>query len=150
MNTLTVCKYMKQIVGVDHIGVYAADRLPTHLTPSTALVVNTEPHTDSGEHWVAIYLDKSTNVIEYFDSYGQPPFNYFTQFLRHNCHYKYTYNKRKLQGYETSVCGHYCLTYLKCRADLNMSINEYLQLFDFSNAAVNDALVQYIFASIFT
>jgi len=157
MNTAVIRKYLCQLA-VNHCGVYACDQLPTHIIPSTALVVNTMPHTDSGEHWVAIYMDAHSNVIEYFDSYGRAPYvPEFVQFLRRNSRYKYTYNKYNLQGYDSSVCGLYCLTYLHCRVHLNMSMNDFVQQFDYSAnrnsssaSAANDELVQKIFKQVFT
>jgi len=157
MNTAELRKYLGQLP-VTHSGVYASDQLPTYITPSTAIVVNTVPHTESGEHWVAIYLDLHSNVIEYFDSYGRAPYvPEFVQFLRRNSRYKYIYNKYNLQGYDTSVCGLYCLTFLYCRIHMDMSMNDFLQQFDYSTAAtssssssvVNDVLVQKIFKEVF-
>ena len=55
----------------DFRGVFACDQLPKRyvLRPS-GLVVNTDPSTQPGEHWVAIYIARG-GESEYFDSYGQ-------------------------------------------------------------------------------
>lgn len=124
MNTTTIEYYLKKLPRhkVKHWAVCAADTLPTTILPSTVLVVNTMPHTDGGEHWVVFYLPDpvtccthqlTTPVIEYFDSYGRPPYvAEYQQFLRRQSRYRYIYNKYKLQGLHTTVCAHYCLTYL--------------------------------------
>jgi len=153
MNTLTVREYLKQLVNVKNVDVCAADGLPAKLTASTAIVANTEPHTESGEHWIAIYVrDNADDVIEYFDSYGRPPSDHYVlQLLRRNSqHYKYVWNKYRLQGFETTVCGLYCLTYLKCRADLSMSMGDYVQMFSYTNTEANDACVKRLFHNLFT
>lgn len=152
MNTLSVKKHMRRL-GVRNYGVYPADRLPSILYPSTAIIANTDPHFKGGEHWVAFYMDHHTGMIEYFDSFGNPPhLPTYQQFLRRNSLHPYIYNKYRLQGYNTSVCGHYCLVYLFCRIRCNMSMNDFIQLFDTteSSTAGNDVLVRTLFEEIFT
>ena len=119
--------------------------------PGAAIVVNTEAHTERGEHWVAFYCSSDGYLIEYFDSYGRSPYQPdFQKFLRRNSHHcRHIYNRYRLQGYYTSVCGKYCLTYLYCRAALNMSLNDYVQLFDLASPPSNDALVCKLFDSFF-
>lgn len=140
---------------INHIGVFASDCLPSYILPSTAIVVNTDPHTESGEHWVVLYLDQEAKsnarerCIEYFDSFGRPPYQAdFQKFLRHNSHRPFKYNKYRIQGFNTSVCGHYCLTYLYCRLHYGMTMNDFVQLFDVdenSTNTFNDACIQELF-----
>ena len=118
MNTRQVRTQLQRLP-VRHVGVYASDRLPadTTLPPSTALVVNTDPHNERGEHWVAFYVDTDGRRMEFFDSFGRPPHQpAFQSFLKRNHRLPYVYNRRGLQGPDTSVCGHYCLGYLYCRS----------------------------------
>ena len=83
MNTREILLYLKRLHGIRHIGVYASDRMPSYILPSTAIVVNTDPHTERGEHWVAFYLDENAEHIEYFDSFGNPPhLDDFQRFLK--------------------------------------------------------------------
>lgn len=148
MNTTRIERCLKKIPA--HVAVRASDRLPdTPVRPRTAIVVNTVSHTERGEHWVAFYSD-SGDRMEYFDSYGRPPYQPdFQRFLRRNSRRRYVYNRYRLQGYDTSVCGHYCLTYLYCRAALGMTLGDYVQLFDPASPSINDALVRRLFDSIF-
>lgn len=151
MNSETVEKYLRR-VPVLFTGVYASDRLPTHVVPSSAIVVNTDPHTERGEHWVAIYRDGDSNVIEYFDSFGRPPFQAeYQQLLRRNAGCHYVYNKYCLQGHDTSVCGHYCLTYLYCRARYGLTLNDFVHAFDVSrgNTVDNDTFVLELFEALY-
>lgn len=151
MNTIEIENYLSKL-SVQNVGVYAADQLPHRISPSTAMVVNTDPHNEDGTHWVAFYLDgevESRGVIEFFDSYGQPPHLYFYQgFLRRNAR-RYLYNEHRLQSDNTQVCGHYCLVYLYLRIHYGLKIKDFVQLFDFSSTPHNDALIKRLFVKLY-
>ena len=51
--------------------VCALDQLEKPTFPS-AYVINSDPSTEPGEHWIAVYFDKHGRG-KYFDSYGLPP-----------------------------------------------------------------------------
>lgn len=152
MNTIEIEKYLSKLP-VQNVGVYAADQLPHRISPSTAMIVNTDPHNEDGTHWVAFYLDgeeESRGIIEFFDSYGQPPHLYFYQeFLRRNAR-RYLYNEHRLQSDNTLVCGRYCLVYLYLRTHQDgMNMTDFVQLFDFSSTAHNDALIKRLFVKMY-
>lgn len=67
-------------------GVFPSDVLKTvvkHRTLPTCYVVNTDPASKPGEHWVAFYFPAClTDKVEYFDSFGQPPKPAFLQFAK--------------------------------------------------------------------
>lgn len=154
MDTITILKCLEQLPksGVSNVGVYASDRLPTRISPSTAIVVNTKPQTDSGEHWVAFYWDQNSNRIEFFDSFGRAPYpSDYQQFLRRNSRVPFVFNKYRLQGYSTSVCGHYCLSYLYFRVVYGISMNDFVHCFDVSqqHTSANDALVRQLFKTLY-
>ena len=56
------------------LGVYARDELPDlqHTELPFALVFNTQPKDNPGQHWLAIYAP-SNSPTEFFDSFGMPP-----------------------------------------------------------------------------
>lgn len=156
MDSLTIQKYLNQLPRdkIQTARVYASDLLPaSQILPSTAYVVNTMPHTHGGEHWVLIYLPPADECggggnIEFFDSFGRPPYlPEYQKFLRHNARRRYLFNKYRLQGFDTSFCAHYCLTYLYCRVVHRMTMNEFVQMFDISSSAsiVNDELIRRLF-----
>ena len=67
-------------------GVYASDELPLHASSTSSLYVcNTDPSTESGEHWIAIYVDVKKRG-EFFDSAGNlsPIDKPFQDFLERN------------------------------------------------------------------
>ena len=152
MNTLQIEKYLITLP-VRNVGVYAADCLPHRISPYTALVVNTDPHNETGTHWVVFYLDENYSdgrgMIEYFDSYGQPPHLHSYQgFLRRNAR-RYLYNEVCLQSLDSQVCGHYCLLYLYYRTVCDLRMKDFVQLFGDSSTTHNDAAVKRLFQKIF-
>ena len=93
-----------------------------------SFIVNTDPSTLPGHHWVAfvVFADRSS-VIYFFDSFGMPLTNY--QELYNSClNYAYfsdadivtSVNTRSLQGATSTVCGHYCILFLYLCARLSL------------------------------
>jgi len=98
------------------LGVYPSDILPhsIHHQAST-VIINTDPHTLEGSHWLTIHFQPKALKVFYFDSYGLSPFNFNIQsFLRRNCTV-WDYYTSQLQGPTSVVCGKYC-----CLFALNM------------------------------
>lgn len=91
-------------------GVFARDQLPKTVQYPCAMVLNTDPADEPGEHWVALYLDENCQG-EYFDSYGIPPPPCFKWYMkRHST--QWIWNQIPLQDVWTSACGHFCIYYL--------------------------------------
>jgi hypothetical protein len=91
------------------LGVFPSDLLPQHSTArSGTLIVNTDPHIETGSHWLAIHFQSRSFTAYYFDSYGLPPFIHSIEaFIRRNCTV-WDYNSVQLQEPTTAVCGKYC------------------------------------------
>jgi hypothetical protein len=91
------------------LGVFPSDLLPPHtIKRCGTIIINTDPHTESGAQWLALRLDSRSSHPYYFDSYGIPPFLPSIQaFLRRNCTVC-VYNSVQLQGLTSTVCGKYC------------------------------------------
>ena len=121
------------------MGVFAADEIPLNiLTTPCILLSNTDVSSQSGSHWVCIYVDSEMEGY-FFDSLGRSPkyykHNIFQKFLDTNCK-SWTYNKIQLQSFYSSVCGFYCIAfaYYICRGQ---SITKFLLYFT-KNRFVND------------
>ena len=73
MDTIQIERILKNHSYTKKIfkGFYPKDMLPTVEHPGS-YVVNTDPSSESEEHWVAMYL-KNDGSGEYFDSYGLQP-----------------------------------------------------------------------------
>ena len=124
MDTREITHILKRDRFTKHYfrGVYACDTLPKEILPRlSALVVNTDPSDQPGQHWVAIYLTRN-GVCEYFDSYGKHPnVPQIASFLEKNSQ-RSICNSRRLQGTFSTVCGQYVTFFLlhRCR-DLSMA-----------------------------
>ncbi len=93
-----------------YLGSFAFDELPKINKFPSCLIINTQPRTKPGEHWLACYFDKYKNSY-FFDSYGQSPLIYkLDTFLKNNSNNIY-YNKSKIQGLQP-YCGFYCIFFL--------------------------------------
>jgi hypothetical protein len=91
------------------------------------IVFNTDVHTGSGEHWMALYCDISPEVeprITFFDSYSEKPSKEIKRLMLrwkdewdstkiHNKKMETTYNSTRHQ-YKNSECGMYCLYFHYC------------------------------------
>jgi hypothetical protein len=91
------------------LGVFAFVMLPKYpITRSGTLIVNTDPHTESGSHWIAIHIQSCSSRLYYFDFYCLPPYiSAIQSFINRNCTV-WDYNTVQLQGRTTTVYGKYC------------------------------------------
>lgn len=124
------------------IGVYAKDKLPSIQSYPCSLVVNTDPSTKPGQHWLAIYFGKDKSS-EIFDSFGLHPeqydlVKYLTKYSK-----EYDFNKTRLQDLDSAACGHYCIFYILLKSRC-FSLNEILSLFHKFDFKVNDFMVEHI------
>ena len=119
-------------------GVYASDRIPSMTGITTELVVNEDPSSKPGSHWVAIRIENQN--AEYFDSYGRPPSVVnIVNFLNRNSK-SWTFNTKELQALGSSVCGHYCVWFLSQRAR-GKTMRDVQSQFS-NNANLNDVTVE--------
>ena len=91
-------------------GIRSADELPARLQCDQSLIFNASDSDEIGTHWLCLYQNSNAE-LEMFDSCGNSPSFYN---LQDKLPYSRTiaYNKRKLQGVYSSVCGVYCMQYL--------------------------------------
>jgi hypothetical protein len=85
------------------------------------LIINHEPHTMGGSHWVAIYSDLQKGGVYYFDSYGEEPLEEIEHFMHKIGKYiehkkgikpDIRYNENRNQ-YKGSECGVYSINFIK-------------------------------------
>ena len=115
--------------------VCALDQLEKPTFPS-AYVINSDPSSEPGEHWVAVYFDKRGRG-EYFDSYGLPRTlidldSYMDAYSLSG----WIYNRKTLQAYFSSFCGRYCVYFIlfRCRGvPLHAIVSDFM-----SNLTEND------------
>ena len=128
-------------------GVFASNGLPKFVfNYPAAFILNTQPRSKSGEHWVAIFLN-ARHHGEYFDSYGFPPMNQnVIRFLRRNTT-SWTYSKKVLQNPISFMCGGYCIYFLikKCQGQ---SLRNILSTFK-NNTVENDNKIKRFLKRVF-
>ena len=113
MNTFEIANALRREKVTKNLfyGVYPSDKIPKNFFTRKGeggIVFNFDASHLAGSHWVSVYKDNIGNV-EYFDSYGLPPLhpNVIEMFRG-----KITYNNKRLQGFNSDVCGAYCLYFL--------------------------------------
>ena len=139
MDSRQINEILKGLLGPHFLGTYARNGMPTCVVPPFSLVCNTDPNTETGEHWIAVHVDEEGNG-EYFDSYGLPPLHdAFENFLNRHCK-TWTWNDRQIQQLASTVCGQHCIFYLTHRY-LGLSLQEIRSFFteDFRD---NDRIVE--------
>ena len=81
MNTYQITRALKSnpVTRGNFCGVFPSDKLPTFIERfPCGIVVNSQPHNDPGEHWLAFYLSSEYRA-EFFNSTG----NRRTFIMRH-------------------------------------------------------------------
>jgi len=83
------------------------------------IIFNLDKHTQSGSHWVAVYLDLVKHKIYYFDSYGDDIPDNILKFCEtvviQGSNFREKYEilvSRKRHQYSNSECGMYCLYFI--------------------------------------
>ena len=142
MNTRQISSILKQtVVGPKFLGVFASDQLPAggKVNGPCAFVVNTDPSTKPGSHWIAIFI-AADGTAEYFDSYGlEPNVKSILSFLAR--YSRLGWNTVPVQGPFSSVCGHYCIYFVIQRCNFNRSMNEIVKQFSINEAEENDEMI---------
>ena len=135
MNTFALhCILSKVLKNVHFLGVYAHDKIPKSIPKYPAcFVANTDNTGKPGQHWIAVYLANSSSC-EFFDSYGMPPSTYHFSFPNRSV----VSSSNKLQRFNTSVCGHYCIYFLMHRCNLRKPFKSAIM----SLAKLNDVVVK--------
>ena len=126
-------------------GIFTSNGLPepNKLMETTPwfIIVNIDPNTSPGSHWVTIYCD-NTKSISYFCSVGTRPRGDILKFLE--SYEDVIINSHQLQTNDGDLCGEFCLFYADLRS-LEFTDSEILQLFNPESANQNDDIVgQYV------
>jgi hypothetical protein len=111
------------------LGVFPSGLLPHSITQPGTFIVNTDPHTKRGSHWLAVNFQPKSYSGNYFDSYGLAPYiSSIKEFLKRTCNVS-EYNKTQLQGMSSTVCGKYCCIFA-LYTDRGYTPKHFLSLFE--------------------
>ena len=138
LHVLQSDKATKSICG----GVLSSDKLPGAISVPCAIVVNLDPSTQSGSHWVAIYID-ANHSTEYFDPLGmKPPTGPIQNFLdMHSKSLLISY--QKVQGSLSTACGPHCIFYLlfRCRG---LKYKQIMAIYSLHDRVANDFMAVHL------
>lgn len=117
MDTRQLGRILKEHLRLSYYGVCAEDELPDTINDvrrPLAIIVNTDPSSQDGTHWTAIYLHRNGSG-EFFDSFGRAPDKPVKRFLDRHASNGWSYNIRTVQALFSTLCGAYCVQYLEAR-----------------------------------
>lgn len=107
-------------------GVIAADELDKlHPSEKMSFIMNTDPRSKPGKHWVAVYIDAEKDMsVEYYDSFGDGPSKNFLKQLQElvekidpDEYLKLKVNRVVDQRADSSNCGWFAAKFLIDRFD---------------------------------
>ena len=144
MNTLELQNILKvSIPKTFFSSVLAADQLRSINFKQFALIVNNQPSSEPGMHWLAIFKQHRSKEIEFFDSCAMPLDFYdktFSTFLNSKASIV-RLNSIRIQPIRSKTCGHFCLYYLLHRIK-GCSFEQLIQAFDEFDLERNDSIVR--------
>jgi hypothetical protein len=137
MNTLEILRAFKN--NKTFVGVFPRNKLPVIKKYPSCLIINTDKASESGTHWVAVYLENVTG--EYFDSFGRVPmYREIFDFMERNCPGGWRYNSFAFQDENSTVCGQHSIFFLRMKLQ-GHSYCDILNYLSRSNPILNDSLV---------
>lgn len=144
LTNIEIMNYIKKdAYGVKNfIGVYPRDKLPIIFEYPCALVINSDPSSKPGEHWLALHFNKEKSC-EFFDSYGNQPEYYGLEHYISRYSNSCEYNETRLQDWGSSSCGYYCIFFILFK-NRSFSLKEIVSLFSKHDFNSNYFLVEHI------
>ena len=121
------------------LSVYPSDLLPRIVHRTGTLIINADPHTKEGSHWLPLQLEPRLSLASYFDSYGRPPSDQNIQSFINRHAGIWGYNSIRLQGPFTYVCGQYCCLFARY-TDKRIPPLEFARLFPVDDRADKKAV----------
>lgn len=106
-----VSKICSKLFGNHFLGVFPCDIHPnTNHRKKYSIIFNTGDSGTSGEHFVALYMEK--NKLFYFDSFGKKPTDKNVLSFINNQKKKLICWKKKIQHEDSYYCGFFCIAFL--------------------------------------
>jgi len=107
MDTVQILSTLRDVSSF--LDVFHSDLLPQSITQTTTtVIINADPHTERGSHWLGVHFRPKSWSAYYLDSYGIVPLIPSIQaFNKRKCT-TWKNNRRQMQGLTTDVCGKYC------------------------------------------
>ena len=134
------CRYLNIPIN----DVLSRDERVPHNHNQALFIYNLEPSYMSGSHWVATYV--KDNIINYFDSFGMPPFQELVNHAKKK-NITLLHQNNQIQNISTTTCGYFCLDFLN---EMNKGKLYYdlLKVFDTHNTMKNERFIKNYFKNI--
>ena len=134
------CKYLNIPIN----DVLSRDENVPHNHTQALFIYNLEPAYMSGSHWVATYVQDK--VINYFDSFGLPPFQEMVNHAKKK-NLTLLHQNNQIQDLLTTTCGYFCLYFLN-EMNKAKSYFDLLQVFDLNDSMKNERFIERYFKNI--
>ena len=134
------CKYLNIPIN----DVLSRNENVPHNHKQALFIYNLEPAYMSGSHWVATYVED--NVINYFDSFGMPPFQEMVNHAKKK-NLTLLHQNNQIQNIQTTTCGYFCLYFLN-EMNKGNSYYDLLQVFDINDTMKNESFIEHYFRNI--
>ena len=134
------CKYLN----IPIKDVLSRDKTVQHNHRQALFIYNLEPSYLSGSHWVSTYV--KDNVINYFDSFGLPPFQEIVNHARKK-NLTLLHQDNQIQNINTTTCGYFCLYFLN-EMNKGKTYFDILKVFDIHNTMNNEKILERYFKNI--
>ena len=133
-DLLEWCRYLE----IPITDVLSRDQTVLHNHRQALFIYILEPSYMSGSHWVATYV--KDGVINYFDSFGMPPFQ---QMVNHTRSKSLTllHQNNQIQNINTTTCGYFCLYFLN-EMSKGTTYYDLLQVFDIHDTMKNEQFIE--------
>ena len=131
------CKYLNIPIN----DVLSRDENVPHDHQQALFIYNLEPSYMPGSHWVATYV--KDKVINYFDSFGLPPFQEIVNHARKK-NLTLLHQNNQIQNLLTTTCGYFCLYFLN-EINNGKSYFDLLQVFDIYDTMKNERFLERYF-----
>ena len=92
----------------------------------------------SGSHWVATYV--KDNIINYFDSFGMPPFQELVNHAKRK-NVTLLHQNNQIQNMLTTTCGYFCIYFLN-EMNKGKSYYDLLKVFNIHDTMKNERFIR--------
>ena len=100
LDLLEWCQYLK----IPIKNVLSRDQTVQHKHKLALFIYNLEPSYMGGSHWISTYA--KDNVINYFDSFGLPPFQEMVNHAKRK-NLTLLHQNQQIQNFYSNTCGYF-------------------------------------------
>ena len=136
-DLLKWCKYLN----IPIKDVLSRDETVPHNHMLSLFNYNLEPSYMGGSHWVATYV--KNGIINYFDSFGMPPFQEIVNHARKK-NLILLHQNNQIQNINTTTCGYFCLYFLN-EMSKGISYYDLLKVFNIHDTIKNEKFLELYF-----